>query len=61
MVTHHVEEIPSGFTHALLLKEGAVTAAGPIDEVINAANLSLTFGLVLDVAKSNGRFTARAA
>ena len=61
MVTHHVEEIPPGFTHAMLLKKGAVTAAGPIDEVLNAANLSLTFGLELRVEKTNGRFTARAA
>jgi len=61
MVTHHVEEIPPGFTHAMLLKKGAITASGPIDEVINPANLSLTFGLELRVEKSNGRFTARAA
>jgi len=61
MVTHHVEEIPPGFTHAMLLKKGAVTAEGPIDEVLNAANLSLTFGLELRVEKTNGRFTARAA
>jgi len=61
MVTHHVEEIPPGFTHAMLLKKGAVTAAGPIDEVLNAANLSLTFGLELRVEKTDGRFSARAA
>ena len=60
MVTHHVEEIPPGFTHALLLKNGQVTASGPIGEVINAANLSLTFGLDLEVTSDNGRFTARA-
>jgi iron complex transport system ATP-binding protein len=60
MVTHHVEEIPAGFTHAMLLKRGAVTAAGPIDEVINPANLSLTFGLELSVAKNDGRYVARA-
>jgi len=61
MVTHHVEEIPPGFTHAMLLKKGSITASGPIDEVLNAANLSLTFGLELKVEKNNGRFTARAA
>jgi len=60
MVTHHVEEIPPGFTHALLLKKGQITAAGPIGEVITAANLSLTFGLNLEVTASDGRFTARA-
>ena len=60
MVTHHVEEIPSGFTHALLMKNGAITAAGPIDEVLNPANLSLTFGLELSLEKSNDRYVARA-
>ena len=60
MVTHHVEEIPPGFTHALLLKKGQITAAGPIAEVLNAANLSLTFGLELDVSEADGRYTARA-
>lgn len=60
MVTHHVEEIPPGFTHALLLKKGVITAAGPIDEVLNAANLSLTFGLELELNKVNDRYTARA-
>jgi len=60
MVTHHVEEIPPGFTHALLLKKGQITASGPIAEVLNAANLSLTFGLDLEVTAEDGRFTARA-
>ena len=60
MVTHHVEEIPPGFTHALLMKKGAVTAAGPIDEVLNPANLSLTFGLELSLEKTNDRYVARA-
>ena len=60
MVTHHVEEIPAGFTHALLMKKGGITAAGPIDEVLNPANLSLTFGLELSLEKSNERYVARA-
>lgn len=61
MVTHHVEEIPPGFTHALLLKNGGITAAGPIDEVITAEHLSNAFGLELDLDRSNGRFAARAS
>lgn len=60
MVTHHVEEIPLGFTHALLLADGSVTASGPIDSVITAENLSATFGLPLSVSNDKGRFTARA-
>ena len=60
MVTHHVEEIPPGFTHAMLLKRGTITASGPIDQVLNPANLSLTFGLELGLEKTNGRYVARA-
>jgi iron complex transport system ATP-binding protein len=62
MVTHHVEEIPPGFTHALLLAGGEVRAAGPILEVITGENLSDTFGLELVVSTSeDGRYAARAA
>jgi iron complex transport system ATP-binding protein len=61
MVTHHVEEIPPGFTHALLLANGRITAAGPLDEVITSEALGETFGLSLDVTSSNGRFAARAS
>ncbi len=61
MVTHHVEEIPSGFTHALLLSDGAITAAGAIGEVLTSENLSATFGLPLAVTSEGGRFAARAA
>jgi iron complex transport system ATP-binding protein len=59
MVTHHVEEIPSGFGHALLLRDGAVVAAGPIDDVVTAENLSATFGIPLQLEHRDGRFTAR--
>ena len=47
LVTHHVEEIPPGFTHALLLREGRVIAAGPIEEAMTSESLSATFGLPL--------------
>ena len=62
MVTHHVEEIPPGFTHALLLADGAVRAAGPIAEIITGELLTDVFGLELIVSSSeNGRYSARAA
>jgi iron complex transport system ATP-binding protein len=61
MVTHHVEEIPTGFSHALLLSDGEIAAAGLIDDVVTAENLSAAFGLELNVGKENGRFAARAA
>ena len=61
MVTHHVEEIPLGFTHAMLLADGGIQAAGAIDEVVTSENLSSTFGLPLVVTGDDGRYTARAA
>jgi len=61
MVTHHVEEIPQGFTHALLLADGGVSAQGPLPEVITAEHLSATFGLELVVTEDDGRYSARAA
>ena len=61
MVTHHVEEIPRGFTHALLLANGRITAAGVVGEVLTSHNLSETFGLPLIVSNDGGRFSARAA
>ena len=59
LVSHHVEEIPPGFTHALLLRRGEVISAGPIDEVITAANLSSTFGMPLVLTHEDGRWAAR--
>jgi iron complex transport system ATP-binding protein len=61
MVTHHVEEIPPGFSHVLLLADGAVTAEGPIHEVLTSENLTTTFGLPIELTSANERFAARAA
>jgi iron complex transport system ATP-binding protein len=61
LVTHHVEEIPPGTTHALLLRAGQVVAAGPVDETLRAPALSDCFGLSLQVARSDGRWSARAS
>ncbi|MEV0328916.1 ABC transporter ATP-binding protein [Micromonospora echinospora] len=61
LVTHHVEEIPPGFTHALLLREGGVVAQGLLGATLTSDNLSKTFGLPLVVERSGERFTARAA
>lgn len=47
MVTHHVEEIPPGFTHALMMKEGTVIAQGPLEEVLTSQTLSETFAMYL--------------
>jgi len=60
MVTHHVEEIPAGFTHALLLAEGSIQAAGVLSEVITGESLTAAFDLPLEVTSKKGRYTARA-
>ena len=60
LVTHHVEEVPDGFTHAMLLRRGAVLAAGPIEEVFTARNLSRCFGVQLEIEHRQSRWTARA-
>jgi iron complex transport system ATP-binding protein len=60
LVTHHVEEIPAGFTHVLLLREGRVVAAGPIGEVLTGRALSETFGTRLRAGQVRGRYWARA-
>lgn len=60
LVTHHLEEIPTGMTHALLLAEGGIVAAGPITEILTDQALSMTFGLPLEVSEDSGRWTARA-
>ncbi|MEY9214187.1 ABC transporter ATP-binding protein [Thermobifida halotolerans] len=61
VVTHHVEEIPAGFTHGLLLRAGKVVASGPLEQVMTADNLSRTFDIELKVERDGERWTARAA
>ena len=52
MVTHHVDEIPPGFTHALLLRKGQVLAKGPIETTLTARHLSRCFDLSLQVTRT---------
>jgi iron complex transport system ATP-binding protein len=61
MVTHHVEEIPEGFTHVLLLHAGSVLSAGPIASALTAKALSECFGLPLELRHDAGRWTSRSA
>lgn len=58
LVTHHVDEIPPGFTHALLLRAGRILAAGPLHDVVTAELLSDCFDLPLRLQEREGRFTA---
>ena len=60
LVTHHVDEIPRGFTHALLLRRGRAVASGPIDEALTAATLSECFAMSLSLDKRHERWSARA-
>lgn len=58
MVTHHLEEVPDGFTHAMLLREGKVVAAGPVNQVMTQKNLSETFNIPLKLVKVADRYAA---
>ncbi|WP_156759453.1 ABC transporter ATP-binding protein [Microbacterium karelineae] len=60
MVTHHVEEIPVGFTHVLLVRDGRAVAQGPLRETLTRENLRETFGLPIAVIEHAGRWVARA-
>jgi iron complex transport system ATP-binding protein len=61
LVTHHVEELPPGISHVLLLREGAVVAAGLARNVLTDELLSRTFGLPLTIERRDGRWYARAS
>ncbi|WP_135459948.1 ABC transporter ATP-binding protein [Mycobacterium sp. DL99] len=59
LVTHHVEEIPVGFSHALILSEGKAVASGLLTEVLTAENLSKAFGQSIALDTIDGRYFAR--
>ena len=59
LVTHHIEEIPAGTTHALLIKDGAIAVSGPIGEVITSEHISAIFELPISVVREGERFFAR--
>ena len=60
LVTHHIEEIPAGTTHALILKDGKVAVSGPIDQVITSEHISAIFEIPINVSTESGRYFARA-
>lgn len=60
MVTHHLEEIPAGFTHALVLTAGTVFAAGAIAETLTSDVISQAYGIPIEVSSVDGRYSARA-
>ena len=61
MITHHLEEIPAGFTHAMLLDEGEVVAQGLINDVLTSENVSRAYHQPIEVTVDEGRYTARRA
>jgi len=60
LVTHHLEEIPAGMTHAALLRDGAMVATGPVDSVLTDAGVSAAFGTDVVVERRGSRWSARA-
>ena len=61
IVTHHVEEIPRGTTHCLLLSDGLVVAQGALADVLTSTNLSTAYGISVEVQEQGGRYFARAS
>lgn len=61
LVSHHVEEIPTGVTHGLMLRDGRLVAAGAVAETLTAPVLSACFGVPLEVSRQDGRYAARMA
>jgi iron complex transport system ATP-binding protein len=61
LATHHLEELPTSTTHAALLRQGRLLAAGPVDKVLRDETLSGCFGMPLEISRHGGRYSARAA
>ncbi len=61
LVTHHVEELPAGITHAALLRHGRLVAAGPAVDVLTTDAVSACFGIPITMQRADGRWTARAS
>jgi len=60
LVTHHTEEIPTHFTHAALIRSGALVASGPIQQTLTSAGVSACFGTEVTVGCTRGRWWTRA-
>ena len=58
MVTHHVDEIPGGFSHGLLLRSGRLVASGAIEETLTSSKLSTCFNMPLSLERRHGRWAA---
>ncbi len=58
LITHHVDEIPTAFTHAMLIRGGSIIHKGAIDDVLTAANLSQAFSMPLELERRRGRWSA---
>jgi iron complex transport system ATP-binding protein len=61
VVTHHIEEIPFGTTHALIIENGTIAVSGPISSVITSEHMTAVFGINIEVTAANGRFFARSS
>lgn len=57
-VSHHLEDLPRGVDHAMLLRAGRVVARGPASEVLTEDDLSRCFGVPVRLARLDGRLLA---
>jgi iron complex transport system ATP-binding protein len=60
LVTHHLEELPTCTTHAALLREGRVLAAGDAQDVLTTDLVSEAFDHPIHISHTAGRWTATA-
>ncbi len=60
LVSHHLEELPTTTSHALLISKGAVIASGVADQILTGPAISECFGVPIEIDRGNGRWYARA-
>jgi len=61
LVTHHLEEIPPGVTHAALMRAARIVAAGPVELVLGSEPVSAAFEVEVEVERRGGRWSATSA
>lgn len=56
LITHHLEEIPTRTTHALLIKNGSVVAQGQKSKILTSENIRALYNCELEIKQGNGRY-----
>ncbi|WP_405138496.1 ABC transporter ATP-binding protein [Nocardia sp. NBC_01388] len=61
LVTHHLEELPPGTTHAMLLRDGQALVSGTVDDVVTSEHIGAAFDHPVRIVREDGRWSVRAA